>query len=275
MKKILLLQVLYVILVITLLSLLWEFAIEGVFFGDTEEDFDEKIEYVLTIISFAVLALIFPTYKGLSIINDWTELKRGLVGQGVQLNREITSLDSIQSILKDEFLVRKKAEEVIERERQKFFNMLDQLPVCFHLQARDYTVPFANKMFRERFGDPSKGICYQLMHDRFTPCEPCNTFRVFDTLETESSIWTAIDDKTYLTVVTPFDDFNGTTLLMEMAIDITSEQKAKDDLKQVLVEQEERIKERTRDLERSNSALRDFTSFAAHDLKEPLRKIMV
>lgn len=153
--------------------------------------------------------------------------------------------------------------------------MLDQLPVCFHLQASDYTVPFANKMFRDRFGDPDKGKCYQLMHDRETPCEPCTTFRSFDSRKTESNIWTSADDKTYLTVITPFDDLNGNTLLMEMAIDITSEQKAKGELKLTLTQQEKRIKERTHELERSNNALQDFSSFAAHDLKEPLRKILI
>jgi signal transduction histidine kinase len=275
MKKFFLLQAFYVLFAIALLSLLWEFVLEGVLFADATESFDGKVEYVLTTITFVALALIYPTYKGLSIISSWKELEKTLVDQGLQLNREITSLDSIKSVLMDELLRRKKAEEGIENERQKFFNMLDQLPVCFHLQASDYTVPFANKMFRDRFGDPEKGKCYQLMHERSTPCEPCGTFKVFDSLETESSVWTSQDDKTYLTVVTAFDDLDGTTVLMEMAIDITSEQKAKDELKHTLDLQEERIKERTRDLEQSNNALQDFSSFAAHDLKEPLRKIMI
>ena len=48
----------------------------------------------------------------------------------------------------------KDAEKRIEKERQKFFNMLDQLPVSFHLQGSDYTIPFANQMFRNRFGNP-------------------------------------------------------------------------------------------------------------------------
>ena len=275
MKKLFLLQIFYVLLAITLLSLIWEFVLEENLFAEVAEDFDGKVEYVLTTITFVALALIYPTYKGLSIISSWKELEKTLVDQGLRLNREITSLDSIKSVLMGELLRRKKAEEGIENERQKFFNMLDQLPVCFHLQASDYTIPFANEMFRDRFGDPDKGKCYQLMHERSTPCDPCGTFKVFDSLEAESSVWTSSDGKTYLTVVTPFDDLDGTTLLMEMAIDVTSEQKAKDELKYTLEAQEERIKERTQDLERSNNALQDFSSFAAHDLKEPLRKIMI
>lgn len=275
MKKFFLLQVFYVVFAITLLSLLWEFALEGFLFVDVNESFDEKIKYVFTTVTFVFLALIYPTCKGLSIIRNWKELEKTLIEQGLQLPQETTSIGSIKSILMEELIRRQKAEDGIKNERQKFFNMLDQLPVCFHLQAKDYSIPFANKMFRDRFGEPDTGACHQLMHDQLKPCEPCPTFEVFDSLDTSSSAWTSQDGKTYLTVVTPFDDLDGTTLLMEMAMDITSEQKAKDDLKQALDEQEERINDRTRDLQRSNAALRDFSSFAAHDLKEPLRKIML
>ena len=275
MKKFFLLQVFYVFLVIAILTLFWEFVLEEALFYDAKEGFDEKVEYVLTTITFVLLALIYPTYKGLSIISNWKELETTLVKQGLQVDREITSLDSIKSIVTEELVRRKEAKERIENEQKKFFNMLDQLPVCFHLQARDYSVPFANKMFRERFGDPDSEKCYQLMHNRSAPCEPCTTFKSFDSLKTESSIWTSQDGNTYLTVITPFEDLEGTTLLMEMAIDVTSEQKAKDDLKKTLAVQEERIRERTLDLERSNNALQEFSSFAAHDLKEPLRKIMI
>jgi PAS domain S-box-containing protein len=109
---------------------------------------------------------------------------------------------------------------------QNFLNMLEQLPVCFHLQANDHTVPFANKMFRERFGSPKSKKCYQLMHKRDVPCDPCPTFKVFDTAKVQSNVWTAPDNKTYLTVTTPFKGINGSDQIMEMSIDITKEHKA-------------------------------------------------
>jgi PAS domain S-box-containing protein len=111
-------------------------------------------------------------------------------------------------------------------ERQNFFNMLDNLPVCFHLQAPDYSVPFANKMFRQRFEEPKKKPCYDLMHQRSNPCEVCSTFRVFETGENVYSVWDSPDNHTYLTVCTPFKDTDGTDLVMEMAIDITEEKKS-------------------------------------------------
>jgi predicted DNA binding protein len=246
MKKYFLLQIFYVFLMIALMSLLWEFVVEGFLSLDGHEDFSNKIEDVWATIVIACLALAYPTYKGLSIIRNWKELEKTLINQEMQSdnieNKKLASPDSINIILMDELHRRKKAAEIIKNERHKFFNMLDQLPICFHLQADDYTVPFANKMFKKRFGSPDTGLCHQLMHNRSKPCEPCSTFRIFDSHETESNVWTSQDGKTYLTVVTPFEDVDGSILIMEMAIDITSEQKAKNDLEHVLAEQEEHIK---------------------------------
>jgi signal transduction histidine kinase len=279
MKKTFILQIIFVIVTIALLSLLWEFVLEEFFFADVDEGIDEKIEYVLTTITFSLLALVYPMLKGLLLISSWKELEKILVDQGLQLDRgdsqNITTLDSMKSILLGELHRRKKVEDVIESERQKFFNMLDQLPICFHLQADDYSVPFANKMFKERFGHPDSGNCYQLMHNRSEPCEPCPNFEVFNSRKSESSLWTAKDGRNYLTVATPFEETNDSTLLMEMSIDVSSEQKAKEELRQALDEQEERVIKRTLELQRSNTALKEFASFAAHDLKEPLRKIIV
>ncbi|MBT7272183.1 MAG: PAS domain S-box protein, partial [Nitrospina sp.] len=125
---------------------------------------------------------------------------------------------------------KKNAEMAVAKERQKFFDMLDQLPVCFHLQASDYSIPYANKMFRDRFGDIENKKCYQTLHNREIPCNPCSTFRAFDSQNTESSIWNSPDGKTYMSVVTPFDDSHGENLLMEMSIDISEEKRFEESL---------------------------------------------
>ena len=113
---------------------------------------------------------------------------------------------------------------------KNFFNMLDQLPVCFHLQKNDHTIPFANKMFKERFGVPEKGKCYELMHNREKPCEPCPTFKPLHTKNTETSIWTSPDGKTYMTVTTPFYGASEELQLMEMSIDISEQKRFEESL---------------------------------------------
>ncbi|MBN4080000.1 PAS domain S-box protein, partial [bacterium AH-315-C08] len=126
-----------------------------------------------------------------------------------------------------QFFERYELKQRLLKDQQNFFNMLENLPVSFHLQAPDYTVPFANKMFRERFGNPQEGKkCFQLMYNRSEPCKVCTPFEIFGTNDTRDSIWTALDGKTYLTVATPFQDIDGSNLVMEMAVDITKEKEA-------------------------------------------------
>jgi PAS domain S-box-containing protein len=156
-----------------------------------------------------------------------------------------------------QFFERCELKQQLLKDQQNVFNMLENLPVSFHLQASDYTVPFANKMFRERFGSPKEEKkCFQLMHNRSEPCEVCTPFEIFGTNDTRDSTWTAPDGKTYLTVVTPFQDIDGSDLVMEMAVDITKEKEVEKELKE------------------TNEELRDFVHIASHDLQEPLRKII-
>ena len=86
MKKYFFLQIFYVICTITLLSLFWEFVLEGLLLLDGHEEFYEKIEDVLSTLVITLIALAYPTYKGLSIIRNWKELEKTLSDQGMQLN---------------------------------------------------------------------------------------------------------------------------------------------------------------------------------------------
>ena len=183
--------------------------------------------------------------------------------------------DSIRDISE-----RENREKAILAERQNLYDMLDDLPVAFHVQAPDYSIPFANKIFQEKFGNPKGRMCYDLMHKRAEPCEECSTFRIFDTGETLQSVWTCFDGKTYLTVETHFRDIDGGPLVMEMAMDITQQTRAEEELISAYDLLEAKVKERTaalanvnEELGRSNQALNDFTAIASHDLGEPLRKI--
>ncbi|MDP1761457.1 MAG: PAS domain-containing protein, partial [Deltaproteobacteria bacterium] len=68
---------------------------------------------------------------------------------------------------------RKAAETVIHQERQRFFSLLDMLPALVCLVAPDFSVPFANRQFREVFGDPQGRTCHELSYGRQEPCDEC------------------------------------------------------------------------------------------------------
>ena len=106
------------------------------------------------------------------------------------------TLESANQALLAKIAEKEDAEKKVNLERQNLYNMLDSLPMAFHLQAPDYTVPFANKVFRELFGDPEKKKCHELMHHRSQPCEVCEPFRVFDHGKDEVSVWEALNGRT-------------------------------------------------------------------------------
>ena len=77
--------------------------------------------------------------------------------------------------------LRKRAEETVKAERQRLYDVLEMLPAYVILLTPDYHVPFANRFFRERFGESNGKRCYEYLFTRTEPCEICETFTVLKT----------------------------------------------------------------------------------------------
>ena len=116
---------------------------------------------------------------------------------------------------------RKAAETIIHQERQRFFSLLDMLPATVCLVAPDFTLPFANRQFREIFGDPQGRTCHELIHGRPTPCDECNLREILETQKPVEWERTSPEGRTYHVYNYPFADIDGSPMVLKLGMDIT------------------------------------------------------
>ena len=121
---------------------------------------------------------------------------------------------------------RKQAEAALDAERKRFRDVLDILPAYVVLLTPDYHVPFANRFFRERFGESQGLRCFEHLFGRTEPCEICETYKVLKTMAPGEWNWTGPDGRHYHIFDFPFIDPDGSTLILETGIDVTERDKA-------------------------------------------------
>ncbi|MFZ5645746.1 MAG: PAS domain S-box protein [Bacillota bacterium] len=154
----------------------------------------------------------------------------GILLSGARIRDDKGNLAGIHCILYD-VTVRRRVEEALRSERQRLYTVLNELPAIIYLQAPDYTIPFANRLFRDNYGDPEGRHCYKLIHGRSSPCEKCRTFKVFETgspqvWETQRPSGRVLQIYDY-----PFSDIDGSPLVLDLGIDITDLKKAEESLR--------------------------------------------
>jgi len=126
---------------------------------------------------------------------------------------------------------RKQAQDMVEAEGRRFNDVLEVLPVYLVLLTPDYHVRFANRFFRERFGESGGLRCFEYLFGRNEPCEPCESFTPMKTQASHKWEWTGPDSRNYHVFDFPFADTDGSALILEMGIDVTERKQAEEGLK--------------------------------------------
>lgn len=191
------------------------------------------------------------------------ELRKSRDELEMRVRERTGELQRVNAELVVEIEEHKRVEDALKTERERFYNVLESLPVSICLISRDCRVPFANREFRKFFGDPKGRRCHEFIFGKDHPCEFCQAFKVFEIDEPQHWEWAGPRSRNFEVYDVPFTDIDGSPLILEVNIDITERRQAEAELGATL-----------RKLEESNRALTDFASIASHDMQEPLRKVI-
>jgi PAS domain S-box-containing protein len=159
---------------------------------------------------------------------DLTERKQaqeGLRRAHAQLEERVrertADLRATVAQLQEEVQERQRAEEALKTERQRFYSVLERIPAYVALIAPNCTIPYSNREFKRRFGDPGNRLCYEFLLGLEAPCEGCQALEVFKTNTPAIWEWAGPDGNTYQIYDHPFTDVDGSPLVLELGVDIT------------------------------------------------------
>lgn len=147
------------------------------------------------------------------------------------VRRRTEELNKANQALQQDIERRILTEKALTAEQKRFNDVLEILPAYIILLSPDYRVTFANRYYRENFGEPKEQRCYEYLYGRKAPCDDCESFKVLETRTPHH--WERIgrNGNIYDVHDFPFTDTDGSFQILEMGIDITEVKKTQDALR--------------------------------------------
>jgi PAS domain S-box-containing protein len=161
---------------------------------------------------------------------------------------------SLSMVVTDQTEARKR-EQLIAAERQRLFAILEALPAMTCLLSPDHRVIFANRLFRERFGDTNGRHCHESCFGNAEPCGFCESFVPLTTGKPHRWEVNAPDGSVIDAFDMPFTDADGSSLILEMDMDITERRRTEAELQMHRENLARLVSERTSQLETAMARL--------------------
>ena len=115
--------------------------------------------------------------------------------------------------------------QLVEAERRRFREVLNRLPAYLVLLSPDHRVHFANQFFEQRFGKPDGRRRYEHLIQRR---EACENIEALNTQAPHRREWTGPDGRIYEIYDSPFTDADGSSLVLEVGLDVTERKQAEE-----------------------------------------------
>jgi len=180
---------------------------------------------------------------------------------------------------------RKQAEAALEKEYNLLRTLIDNLPDCVYVKDTDGRFVTANPATAAIMGAPSHEALRGRTDADFYPAPLAGEFRADEerVLRTGEPLLNkdephAVADGSWRTMSTTkvaLKDHDGHVVgLLGITRDITERKQAEEEVRRLNAVLEERVRERTAQLQISNDELESFAYSVAHDLRAPLRHIV-
>ncbi len=174
---------------------------------------------------------------------------------------------------------RKRAEEALQREKAFTDAVLDSVPGLLYLFDDQGHLVRWNKRFEENIGYSTEELTGMYYLDFFEGEDKIRAEeavgRVFHEgcADTEAKLVTRGGVKRLFYFTGVRLNIGGKAYLTGTGIDITDRKRAEEEVKKLNEELEQRVKDRTAQLEAANKELEAFSYSVSHDLRAPLRSI--
>jgi PAS domain S-box-containing protein len=209
----------------------------------------------------------------ISITRDITERKINEAEIGKLLKISERSRKDLLSILEDQM----QAQEALKDSSKKWQTTFDGMRDSVFLLDTDGMILQTNKISQQILGKKEEEIighhCYEVMHNTPSCIDGCPLVRMRQSNQRETMVLST-DGKWFEIIVDPIlDDDNKLTGAVHLICDITERMEVQEKIRKLYEELEQRILDRTFQLEASNKELEAFSYSVSHDLRAPLRHI--